>query len=60
MNHLSRLFAVKDFSELNYEFGNKLNLFVFHRMLFYKKHIYPSVFYTALTSAQQNIYERMV
>ncbi len=60
MNYPSRLFTVKDFSELNYGFGNELNLFVFSRILFCKKYIYSSVFYTVLTSTQQNPRKRMV
>lgn len=34
MNHPSRSFTVKDFSDLNYEFGNELNLFVFYAFLY--------------------------
>jgi len=56
MNHLSRLCTVEDFSELNYGFRNAFNLFVFHKIAFYKKHICWCVFYTVLTSAQQNTY----
>jgi len=60
MNRLSRLRTVEDFSELNYGFGIENNLFVFHKMLFYRKNIYWCVFYTVLTSAQQNTCKRMV
>jgi len=60
MNSLSRLCTVEDFSELNYGFGIENNLFEFHKMLVYRKHIYWCVFYTVLTSAQQNTRKRMV
>ena len=60
MSRLSRLCTVEDFSELNYGFGIENNLFVFHKMLVYRKNIYWCVFYTVLTSAQQNTCKRMV